>query len=171
MRCDGCAKWTVRRETLYEDQSRIVNYQAPEGKGHCEILNLDTAPAFGCAEFVDAPGFAHVYVEQKSGAPWQHSRAGPCPDCSGRGSPEGGLGCHRCAGTGKVRHYDDGYVGEERTRLHPKERELGQAAKPKCAACGHEIDREWKACPHCGVKLEAPAEIEKVADPLGGVQQ
>lgn len=164
-RCDWCAKWVVRRETRYEDGSTVVNFQAPEGKGHCELLNIDTAPEFGCAGYAPgSEGYSGVEVSQKTGAPWQYSHAGPCPDCNGKGN-SGDTGCHRCAGTGKVRHYDDGYVGEERTRLHPKER--AHAEGPKCRGCGAPVMAEWIACPKCGARTEAPAETEVV--PLAGV--
>lgn len=161
MRCDSCVRWKTAEKTIYGDGSIVVNQQAPEGKGHCLQLDIDTAPEFGCTSF--AEGDAHEIVHRKEGAPWQHSHAGPCPDCTGNGNAGDGA-CHRCAGTGKVRHYDDGYVGEERTRLHPRERE--HAAKPKCAKCGREVDVDWKVCPTCGNKLDAETTTEVVEDPL-----
>jgi hypothetical protein len=36
----------------------------------------------------------------------------------------------RCVGTGGVRYYDDGYVGEEATRRHPKEPAIEPAVDP-----------------------------------------
>lgn len=162
MRCDGCAHWLVERVTLYEDGSKVSNFKAPDGKGACQALGIDTLPDFGCASYSQAiDGYSHVEVAQKAGAPWQHSYAGSCPDCGGKGN-SGDSGCHRCAGTGKVRHYDDGYVGEERTRLHPKEREL---ARPKtCVICGwSDMGSEWKFCPRCGHKVEDPAKTEVIA--------
>ena len=91
---------------------------------------------------------------------------GPCPDCTDSPGCQNGRGCHRCAGTGNVRFYDDGYIGEERTRLHPKEKK--GAANPKCHSCSREVAPGWKNCPHCGLKLEPPAEIELISDPMGG---
>ncbi len=166
MRCDQCAHWLVARKTLYEDGSEIVNFHAAEGKGLCEILKLETTPSFGCTAFLDGGAYAHMVIGQKSGAPWQYSKSGPCPDCSSQGA-SGDRACHRCAGTGKVRHYEDGFIGEERTRLHPKEKE--GAPKPKCISCGAGVEINWKACPQCGNRLEPPAEVEKIDDVLAGV--
>lgn len=118
--CAGCANWITKRETVYEDGSRIVTYAAPdETAARCELLKIDTASNFGCNSF--APG-EHTVVTEKTGAPWQHWKMGPCPNCQGAGSSGGA--CHRCAGTGNVRFYDDGYIGEEQTRKHPKEAEV-----------------------------------------------
>ena len=126
MRCDECEHWTLSRQTHYEDGSAIATFTAPSGKGHCDLLNLDTAPEFGCTSF--RASNIHVVITHKAGAPWQHFKMGPCPDCSGAGSS--GSACHRCAGTGIVRYYDDGFVGEEQHRLHPKEKELKAKGEP-----------------------------------------
>lgn len=120
MTCKNCQHWIIARKTIYEDGSEIVNSQSPEGKGDCLYLEIETSADFGCNAF--AVGDVHVEIIRKPGAPWMHHRDGPCPECSGRGSNEGA--CGRCCGTGKVRYYDDGYIGEERTREHPKEKEL-----------------------------------------------
>lgn len=119
--CTNCKFWTTRNVTQYTDGSVVVNFESPDGRGVCSVLGQLTDHDFGCNKFVT--GTEHEFVsEVKEGAPWQHSHAGPCPDCSGAGSSEGvGAGCRRCVGTGKVRHYDDGHVGEERTRKHPME--------------------------------------------------
>jgi len=119
MRCLDCGNWVLARTTRYEDGSEVVNYSAPEGKGHCDVLGVDTAADFGCTAFVVG---GHVKTATKSGSPWSHWTMVNCPDCQGKGSA--GSSCHRCAGTGNVRRYDDGHVGEERTRMHPKEKEL-----------------------------------------------
>jgi len=162
MRCDGCKNWTLASQTIYEDGSRIETFRAPEGRGHCEVLKIDTTPDFGCTKHDPAQdGFSHVFVSQKGGAPWQHWTMIPCPDCGGAGSSNDRPD-DRCVGTGKVRLYDDGFVGDERTRRHPKESAV--AAKPKCAACSREIDPEWVACPYCGHRREPPAKPEVIAD-------
>jgi len=119
MKCEDCGHWTLARVTRFDDGSEVVRFKAPEGSGLCTELNMNTAPDFGCTKFV--PG-DHVEIEIKSGEPWQNWRDGPCPGCQGVGSH--GTACHRCAGTGNVRYYDDGFIGEEQTRLHPKEKEL-----------------------------------------------
>ena len=114
MNCKTCKNWVTERSTAYGDGSVIVNFRAPDGKGACVPLGLETAADFGCNKYES--GGPTVEMSFKGGAPWSHSVAGPCPDC-------GGTGCRRCAFTGKVRHYDDGHVGEEQTRLHPREKE------------------------------------------------
>ncbi len=160
--CQSCDHWTLARITEYADGTKVEAFRAPAGKGHCEELSIDTSPNFGCLSHCHAD-HAHVFITQKDGAPWQHWKMGPCPDCKARGNENDGA-CHRCAGTSKVRHYEDGYVGEERTRLHPKERE--SAAKPKCLTCSREVEPDWMACPKCGARLDAAAQVEKVDDPL-----
>lgn len=159
MRCDGCAWWNQVTKTVYDDGSEVENFRSPDGKGHCGALEIDTDPDFGCNKYVPGENRVHI-TARKSGSPWNHSKAGPCPDCSGKGNAGDGS-CDRCQGTGKVRHYDDGFIGEERTRLHPKEREM--AAPPKCVGCGREMNREWVACPACGHRREMPAVPEIVA--------
>lgn len=163
-RCASCGKWTIARQTHYDDGSVIDNYRAPDGLGHCEELGIDTKPDFFCAMFSADYDFSHhIHVTNKAGAPWQYSRAVPCPECTEKGLCSGSA-C-RCAGTGKVRLYDDGFLGEEHTRLHPKEKELLQG--PKCVNCGRKIEIEWVACPMCGHKLEhAVKEPEVVSDAL-----
>lgn len=163
MRCDGCARWTTARETLYEDGSRVETFRAPEGKGRCEVLEIDTTPDFGCTKHEQAPdGFSHVHATQKSGVPWQHWTMIPCPDCKGAGSSNDRPD-DRCAGTGQVRLYDDGFIGDERTRMHPREREI---VKPKCGGCGAGMEPGWVACPACGWKPELPAAVEVIAENL-----
>lgn len=119
MRCGDCQRWLTERAIVYGDGSRVAGYQAPAGKGMCDHLNQETPEDFGCLAF--AEGAEHTVVETKEGPPWAYWVMIPCPNCMGRGSDESA--CHRCAGTGKVRKYDDGYVGEEQTRLHPREKE------------------------------------------------
>jgi RecJ-like exonuclease len=163
MRCNECAKWILAEKTLYGDGTEIFNFRAPEGKGACRVLNIDTDPTFGCHAFKQkSPQFTHVIVrDRKPGMPHQYSYAGPCPDCRGAGNAGGGA-CYRCAGTGKVRHYDDGYIGEERTRLHPKEKELGLLPEVACPKCAMKVEVDWMVCPKCATKLNGVAETEKV---------
>lgn len=117
--CNSCAYWTVKRARIYDDGTEQVDFSAAKDKGHCEQLTIETAFNFGCNRY-DGPSDVHVRIERIAGAPWQHFRMDKCPDCGGRGQPHGGV-CGRCQGMGQVRYYDDGYIGEERTRRHPQE--------------------------------------------------
>ena len=173
MRCNVCKNWTTARVTRYGDGSEVVNWRAPEGKGECGELGINTPAEFGCVQFaalangnasVPATVVPHVASSWKNGAPWQHYVYGPCPQCRGRGSFDPGGVCMTCAGTGKVRYYDDGYIGEELTKLHPKEKENTEPLK--CRNCSEIVDIKWKACPMCGTRLEPMAETEYV-DGLG----
>jgi hypothetical protein len=168
MKCERCTFWTVGRLTEYGGSGEVVvNWEATKGKGLCDKLGLETDSDFGCTKFIEDDG-DHLVKSWKNGEPWQHWVVGPCPDCNGRGNgghPTAGA-CHRCAGTGKVRHYDDGYVGEEQTRLHPKEREIVEPLK--CQACKNPVDVKWIACPICGTRLEPVAETEYVGEGNAG---
>lgn len=159
MSCESCVHWTVKRVTKYGDGSIIENWNAASGKGACASLGIETDASFACNRFMEG-GDDHVEVKRKDGAPWQHFVMVPCPDCGGVG--DGGRG-HRCAGTGLVRLYDDGYVGDEQTRMHPNEKPLPAT----CAGCGKSADRAWAHCPSCGKKLWIePAETEIPDDGL-----
>ena len=150
MQCADCKNWLTQRVTDYEDGSRIVNFQAPDGKGYCEVLNTDTYTDFGCIKF--APGLDHIDVMKKSGLPWHHSLYIDCPDCKGTGVINDGS-CERCQRTGRCLLYDDGYLGEEKTRRHPNEAKVGPPPKPTCVSCNRDIESSWKACPFCGVRF------------------
>ena len=151
-KCSNCRKWLIQRVTDYADGSRIINFKTPDGVGHCEHLKVDTVESFGCNEFVE--GHEHVQIMgQKSGSPWHHSHYGVCPDCSGVGWK-----CQRCAGTGKVLYYDDGYIGEEQHRRHPNEDKAGSPPIPRCVDCQREVDPNWVACPYCGARTNKPDE-------------
>ena len=161
MTCETCARWITAHRTIYDDGSEIRTFEAAAGKGRCELLGIETPVDFGCNGY--AEGTEHIITTRKTGKPHEHWHMGPCPDCKSHGNAGDGA-CHRCAGTGNVRYYDDGFIGEERTRLHPKEREL--AGKPKCLGCGREVEVAWVACPACGHKLDAAVAAESVIDPL-----
>lgn len=122
MKCNNCGHWLLKKKTIYGDGSEIVNFSSTDGKGYCKVLSIDTTPEFGCLSFMEGE---HVEIIYKENAPWQYWRYDICPSCNGRGSPPppNERHCDRCIGTGRVRYYEDGYIGEERTRLHPNEKE------------------------------------------------
>ena len=123
MNCADCGNWVQVRKTVYGDGTEIVNYTSPAGKGHCGILALDTLPEFGCVSFV--LGF-HVEITHKPDPPWRYWTMIPCPTCNGGAAADPRC---KCAGTGNVRLYDDGHLGDEqRNRHHPKEKLV--AAEP-----------------------------------------
>jgi hypothetical protein len=121
-RCFNCSSWITCRKVIFDgDGQEVITWNTSDGNGKCGVLNFETPPEFGCVSY--SPGTSNVSVTHKPGFVWEHFEYRPCPDCGGRGStPEAGM-CQRCYGTARVRFYDDGYIGEERTRLHPKERE------------------------------------------------
>lgn len=166
MRCDGCKNWLCQQVTDYEDGTRLVNLQTPEGKGHCDILGVDTDAEFYCSKWADGEGYDHVeVVATKSGSPWHHSKWGKCPDCNAVGWAGGGV-CRRCAGSGKVLFYDDGYVGEEQTRMHPNEKAKGPPPPPRCMGCDRQIEDVWVACPFCGTRTNKPEAPQQIAESL-----
>lgn len=160
MKCADCSNWITSRKTVYGNGADIVTYTSPDGSGDCSVLKMQTVADFGCIKF--AAGSNHAQVARKTGTPWQNWVMIPCPDCHGKG--DGGRG-HRCAGTGMVRLYDDGYVGDEQTRMHPRDKEI--VVPPKCQQCGENVNLNWVACPACGTRLKIPlAETEVVSDEL-----
>lgn len=160
--CEKCQHWVVSRATLYGNGERIERWRAPDGKGACASLGIETDAGFSCNRFIES-FFDHVDLTIKPGAPWEHFVMIDCPDCGGKG--DGGRG-HRCAGTGKVRLYDDGYVGDEQTRRHPKEPQT----PPKCPHCSEATSPGWKHCPKCGSKLWGEvAETEVIPDAEAGL--
>lgn len=163
MKCESCQHWTIRRVTAYGDGTIITNWSAPGGFGHCASLGIETTFDFGCNRHIDSANDHHE-VTHKDGHPWQHFKMVPCPDCDGKG--DGGRG-HRCAGTGLVRLYDDGHVGDEQTRTHPKERET--VLPSSCPKCSAPTESAWQHCPSCGGKLWKVAETEVVDDAAAGL--
>jgi hypothetical protein len=129
--CEGCQHWQTGKVVRYASGDEIKLSASPPGKGECAKLGITTEKTFGCNRFDEAQG-DRTDITFKPGAPWQHWTMIKCPHCAGRGSGLGerGTGCYHCVGTGKVRKYDDGFVGEERTRKHPKEIELEKANQP-----------------------------------------
>lgn len=155
--------WLTARVTDYEDGSRIFNMKLPDGKGQCEVLKIETSADFGCIKFKE--GHEHIEIMgKKSGAPWHHKEWGVCPDCKGLGvvGPLGDAGCDRCCRSGRVMYWDDGYIGEEKTRRHPKEAVIGPPPRPTCPGCSNGIEPHWKACPECGQKLQTATEPQRV---------
>jgi hypothetical protein len=121
--CQNCKHWLKEKRRVYSDGTCKTFFSAEANKGRCEELSIETPPDFSCAMFKDGAGWDHVETDKVEGESWQHWEMGPCPNCRGAGSHpvEMRPACDRCAGTGKVRYYEDGFIGEERTRRHPKE--------------------------------------------------
>ncbi len=120
MRCDGCKNWRRGSRTEYGDGTVVDNTLPPTAKCACAILMIATAPDFGCNQFAEGSADDQIEVTRFEGEAWRHFEMIPCPDCSGVGS-KADTACYRCAGTRNVRRYGDGFVGDERTRRHPKE--------------------------------------------------
>ena len=157
-KCENCTHWTVALKTIYGNGDEVVHWHAQPGKGSCSVLGgHETLWDFGCQAFLE--GDCHESVSRKDGAPWDYWEHVTCPDCNGRCSlwippppnaqtvDTGDYVCRRCAGLGRVRKYDDGFVGDEQTRLHPREKRPGP---PKCVECKKDLDASWEHCPWCG---------------------
>lgn len=174
MKCADCRLWLIQRVTDYEDGSRIINFKSRDGFGLCERLGVETEPDFGCNKFEEGNGHIEV-MGKKIGSPWQHSHWGPCPECNGTvdeneqwtSHPTNGGMCGRCAATGRVLYYDDGYIGEEKTRRHPNELK-GETPlpPPACLNCQRDLDPKWMACPYCGTKTNKPDDPIRVTEIL-----
>jgi hypothetical protein len=106
-----------------------------------------------------AEGHEHIEIMgSKSGSPWHHSHYITCPDCKGIGIIGEGS-CERCCRTGRCLLYDDGYIGEEKTRRHPNEAAVGPPPQPTCPKCAQNIVLDWVACPHCGQYLKSDESV------------
>src|SRR5262245_59336094 len=127
--CNSCRHWVTKRARIYDDGTERVDFGAEPNCGHCEQLAISTAFNFGCNRY-DGPCDVHVRIEHIAGAPWQRWHMDKCPDCAGRGSGLQGGVCGRCSGTGRVRFYADGFIGEEKTRRHPKQPEQKSEIDP-----------------------------------------
>lgn len=119
MKCVECKYWIQIRKTVYDGGSEIVNWESSsKDEGYCDILKIETKGDFGCLSFEIGD---HEEITHKTGEPWHHYILINCPDCEGRGSLiEAQRHCGRCVGTGNVPKYDDGYISDQRTREHPK---------------------------------------------------
>jgi hypothetical protein len=187
--CDHCALWLVRRETGYDGGEIVVTWFDPDGRGKClgPLKGVLTEPEFGCNSFQD--GGPLIETSRKGGHPWQHATPIPCPDCRkpGCGFVAPGectaIGCPgtdkclglgsandgadgRCVGTGTVLRYDDGFVGDNRTKKHPKESE--RVEPRSCQRCARPVETTWLHCPHCGQNLHEEGKTEVLNDVLTG---
>lgn len=189
--CRVCKSWLLRRENHYENGEVIVKWKGPDGKGKCGVLDVLTAPNFGCIAF--EKGGPLIKIRNKTGEPWHHKHYGPCPDCKRpecgypdcswvhcpgmdkcQGSPARASGGYddRCVGTGLVYYYDDGFIGENRTKMHPKEKMIGKKRPddgvmdhpPECRKCNKSVSEEWNVCPYCGYKLKEGSDIINIDD-------
>jgi hypothetical protein len=175
--CKDCATWFVRRETGYDNGETVIKWQDPQGRGRCRgpLNGVLVPPDFGCNAF--ASGGPIVERDEKPGEPWHYWSPVPCPDCRklecgfeapgmcvnaqcpgtnkclGRGMNDTNSD-FRCVGTGTVRYYDDGYIGDNRTCAHPKEAVKRDDVQPTCSSCKKDIDLSWMACPYCGNRLK-----------------
>ena len=132
--CSNCKNWVTETRVEYASGEARVVFRSPDREGLCAVLGVPTKTEFSCNSW--SFGEIHVVTDRKTGAAWQHWKYGYCPDCAGRGM-QGDSTCRRCVGTGHVRFYEDGFIGEERTRRHPNDppepphRELGLIIKPR----------------------------------------
>jgi hypothetical protein len=183
--CSDCAKWLLRCETRYEGGETITTWSSPAGGKCTGPLNGAVVPAtFGCFQHVE--GGPLIEAVTHPGHAWEHKTPGPCPECKTCSHPECtkpgcpgtekciGAGCARCCNTGTVLYYGDGYVGENRTKLHPKEREQGKrgdSPTPICGNCGKSIGIGWKICPYCETNLTSYDRPDRphAIDPSTGV--
>lgn len=135
--CSKCSKWLQKKIKKFDGGSTKVLYSAGTGFGKCSELNMETFSDFSCNRFV-LSDWDHFEIIEVPGKDWENWEMGPCPDCQGKGCGPDFIQdnfnnsgpCHRCVGTGKVRYYEDGYIGEERTRQHPKEKVIPPASDP-----------------------------------------
>ncbi len=131
MLCKDCKYWLRGRWHQYVSGPAQFHPVAAEGTGECRAGGFvcgQLVPAeFGCINF---ERFADISEQEERLVydlePWQVWELIPCPECNGVGSHQNASkpACSRCAGTGQVRKYADGYIGEEQTKEHPIERKL-----------------------------------------------
>ncbi len=124
MNCGTCRHWLRGTRTIFAGSEEWKPAGAGGDEGLCRgpVGKLTTSD-FGCLRFAAASSpDDQVITVRHDAEPCQVFEVIRCPDCSGGGN-SGEAGCHRCAGTGKVRRYGDGYVGDEQTREHPRARD------------------------------------------------
>ena len=128
--CETCRFWKVGVRNLFASEEKFETLAEP-GHGICQtgpMAGHATPQEFGCNNYQEGAAEDHVETIQHDLEAWQIWVMVPCPDCQAIGN-HGGTSdsvstCNRCAGTANVRKYADGYVGDEQTREHPKEKEL-----------------------------------------------
>jgi len=178
MECKSCKHWLCKVESHYKDgdtEEVLVRWDGGQ-KGMCQFGPLKgkmTEPDFGCNRYeVGGPAANITY---KEGASWTHKRQGPCPDCRSAectfptcellGNCRGMENCiaqrianegpgGRCVGTGKVFYYDDGFIGENKYKVHPKEKVKLPDKELACPNCCEEVAEKWSMCPFCGTRLK-----------------
>jgi hypothetical protein len=137
VKCADCALWLRGRWVVFPSAARFEPAAPGESEGVCRgpLAGRIVEADFGCVGFrqLASPAEQEERVVH-AGEPWQVWEMIACPDCGGRGSTAGeppadggevsSSACYRCAGTGNVRRYADGFIGDERTREHPVEREI-----------------------------------------------
>ncbi len=149
--CAECACWITDKQLLFANFERLEPLAGP-GKGICRgpLGGLAVGPEFGCVAFI--PGDQHIDIQDHRPLEvWEVWEMIPCPDCLGKGTPGevpdhpanstmGFSADNRCAGTGNVRRYGDGHVGDEQTRMHPLEAAKIRAEKE--ALLRGDLDRQ-----------------------------
>jgi hypothetical protein len=140
-RCRDCAHWSLGTYKVFRSARFDVPLSAAPDEGLCGLgfmYGKLVPAAFGCPEFESAADDSDhwEYLDYSDKEPWEVWDIIPCPECQGVGrsgpEPQGAAAtaaCRRCAGTGKVRQYGDGIIGDEQTRLHPVEIEAFRKAK------------------------------------------
>ncbi len=170
MNCSDCKFWFRGTRRQYKNSPVVFTASASGEQGICRsggaVNGLTIGPTFGCIDFsrFSNPDEQEDFIVYDA-EPWQISEEIRCPDCNGYG-----CGCHRCASTGHVRKYADGYVGDEQTKEHPVERRMRlekqrQVLMERMRAELAELEKDMMEV--ALVKPEKPLALSGSSDPFG----
>ena len=146
--CSACAYWLRGTWRSYGFTPPEFSPAAEDpSAGLCRDaenpLSGHTTPAgFGCLRFTEKQSDEDQLIrETYDREPWEVWHMIRCPDCRPPGVT-GEAACHRCAGTGQVPQYADGYVGEQQTWEHPiaKERRVQREREARAAKLREELE-------------------------------